>query len=166
MPFAQQVCVTKYDPAFRDATGAYLRDEWTAISDIGTAYDGVVLTLEAYQRVENAYVDAALAFLAEAGVDALTVRDLEHGEGIVPGLRSGATLTLEAAGPALRAMLREATWFRLESADAYVHVGWDYYMYVGVPRACPKAVALAVERGLFVEAISASPYARDEENEG
>ena len=162
MPFAQQFCVTKYDPAYRDANGVYQRDEWTAISDVGTAYDGVVLTLEAYQRVEDAYVDAALAFLAEAGVETLTVRDLEHGAGIVAGLQNGATLTLSQAGPALRAMLREATWFRLDAPDAYVHVGWDYYMYVGVPRVCPAATKLAGVRGLFVEEISASPYARGE----
>jgi hypothetical protein len=27
--------VTKYDPAHRDSTGVYFRDEWTSVSDIG-----------------------------------------------------------------------------------------------------------------------------------
>ncbi len=37
--------------------------------------------------------------------------------------------------------------------------------YVGVPRACPEAAALAGARGPFVEEISASPYARGEEDD-
>ncbi len=152
--------VTKYDPAFRNNVGNYLRDDWTAISDVGDTFDGVVLTRETYDRVEDAYIDAALALLDEAGVRALVVRDLEHGQDIVPGLREGSRLPLAQLGPALRAVLREDSWCRFESDDAYVHVGWDYYMFVGVPRACPKAEALAVSRGLFVEPIERSPYAR------
>src|SRR5262245_6416722 len=70
--------VTKYDPAFRDSTGAYVRDEWTSFSDIGRAFSGVVLTEADYQRAEDAYVTAAVAFLREAGVASVTVAGLEH----------------------------------------------------------------------------------------
>ena len=38
-----------------------------------------------------------------------------------------------ALAGALRDVLREAFWCRFEAADAFIHVGWDYYMYVGVP---------------------------------
>lgn len=60
--------ITKYDPALRSASGAYARKEWTSRSDIGCSFEGVVLTLAAYQRVEDAYVDVALAFLMESGI--------------------------------------------------------------------------------------------------
>ena len=46
--------VTMYDPAHRDASGAYTRDDWTAVSDVGSAFAGVVLTEVEYQRVEDA----------------------------------------------------------------------------------------------------------------
>jgi len=32
--------VTKYDPAWRDASGAYIVDEWTSVTDIGRAFGG------------------------------------------------------------------------------------------------------------------------------
>jgi len=77
--------VTKYDPANRDAQGAYTREEWSAVSDIGHAFAGVVLTEPEYQRVEDAYVLAALAFLQETGVLSLTIAGLEnHAEHPLP----------------------------------------------------------------------------------
>lgn len=59
--------VTKYDPAHRDRHGAYTRDDWISVSDIGRAFAGVVLTETEYRRVEDAYTTAAVAFLREAG---------------------------------------------------------------------------------------------------
>lgn len=32
--------ITKYDPQYRDEMGIYLRDEWTAISQIGDTFEG------------------------------------------------------------------------------------------------------------------------------
>jgi hypothetical protein len=54
-------------------------------------------------------------------------------------------------------MLRGDFWCRLESAGAFVHVGYDYYVYVGVPVESPEAAALARQLGLFVEPFR-SPY--------
>ena len=65
--------VTKYDPVLRDATGAYTSDDWTAVTDIGCAFGGVILTEDEYRRVEQAYVDSALAFIREGRLSSLTV---------------------------------------------------------------------------------------------
>ena len=54
-------------------------------------------------------------------------------------------------------MLREELWCRLESVDGFVHIGWDYYMYIGVPHPCPEAELLAEGLGLYPERI-VSPY--------
>jgi hypothetical protein len=51
--------ITKYNPAFRGEAGASTRDEWTAVSDIGRAFAGAVLTETEYQRVEDAYAATA-----------------------------------------------------------------------------------------------------------
>ena len=40
--------VTKYNPASRDASGAYVADGWTSVTDIGGAFGGVVLTENEY----------------------------------------------------------------------------------------------------------------------
>ncbi|AWM35889.1 hypothetical protein GobsT_63800 [Gemmata obscuriglobus] len=149
--------VTKYDPAHRDSRGAYTRDEWIAVSDIGQAFGGVVLTEAEYRRVEDAYVAAAIAFLREAGVEALSVAGLENHARVPLPFADGSSLGLAEAGGVVRRLLRAEFWCRLEGAGAFVHVGYDYYMYVGVPVACPGAVADARQLGLFPEPFR-SPY--------
>ncbi len=73
-----QYRISKYDPSFRDAEGRYTRDEWIMAGQIGESFDGVVLTREEYQRVEDAYVTVARGFLRESGVASLTVMGLEN----------------------------------------------------------------------------------------
>jgi hypothetical protein len=149
--------VTKYNPAHRDRGGLYTRDEWTAVRDIGQAFGGVVLTEPEYRRVEDAYATAAVAFLREAGVPSLSVAGLENPADIPLPFAEGSSLGLAEVGEVIRRVLREEFWCRLEGAGAFVHLGWDYYMYVGVPRPCAGAAALAEQLGLFVEPFR-SPY--------
>ena len=53
--------ITKYNPAFRDERGVYLKDEWTSVSDVGKSFDGVVLTFKEYREIEDNYVSTALS---------------------------------------------------------------------------------------------------------
>ncbi len=50
--------ITKYNPIFRDNRRVYLKDEWTAYSDIGKTFDGVILTETNYLEIEDSYVAA------------------------------------------------------------------------------------------------------------
>ncbi|HVJ80321.1 MAG TPA: hypothetical protein VNC50_04550 [Planctomycetia bacterium] len=152
--------MTKYDPKLRNPTGAYTRNEWTSFSDVGRSFDGAELTSGEYRRIEDAYVAAAVAFLREAGVPSLTVRTLENARGRPVPFGEGEVLSVELIPDMLRGVLREEFWCRLEAVDAFVHVGWDYYMYVGVPRPCPFARLRAGILGLYVEQF-ASPYRED-----
>jgi len=76
--------VTKYDPRKRDNEGRYLAEEWTRYSQVGQVIAGGALTVEEYSRIETAYIKAAMNFLAECGVDALTIRGLENNAGHRP----------------------------------------------------------------------------------
>ncbi|OWK38485.1 hypothetical protein [Fimbriiglobus ruber] len=143
--------VTKYDPAFRDARGSYTRDEWFSECQVGRVFDGVVLTREEYQRVEGAYVVAVIGFLLEAGVSAMTVVGLENYGNVQLAFGEGNALPLGQIGEVIGQVLRAKFWCRLEGPEAFVHFGYDYYMYVGVPWACPAAKRLARRVGLFVE---------------
>jgi hypothetical protein len=154
--FVNQYRVT-YDPASRDPSGAYTKDEWTSVKDIGRRFEGVILTQEVYEHVEDAYVNAALAFLIEAGLSFLRVEGLENARGQRLAFCEGSVLTLDQVGDVIRRVLREEFWCRLESPDGFVHLGWDYYMYVGVPHSCPKAKERTVELGLYLEEWD-SPY--------
>jgi hypothetical protein len=150
--------VTKYNPAYRREDGRYTRDAWTSRADIGRTFAGQVLTQAAYQQVEDAYISAALAFLREANVTTLAVTGLENHALTPLPFAEGSALDLTTAAAAIRGMLREDFWCRLESEAAFVHIGWDYYMYIHVPHRCPDAVTLAHNLGLFVEPCL-SPYA-------
>jgi hypothetical protein len=152
--------VTKYDPRFRTSSGAYSRDEWISFSDIGRSFGGVELTRDEYQRVEDAYVTAAVGLLREAGVPQLAVRGLENADGLPLLVGEGDVLRLDQIPDVLRRLLRAEFWCRLETADAFVHVGYDYYMYVGLPHPCSEARQQAEHRGLYVEDF-ASPYRGD-----
>ena len=149
--------VTKYDPAFRTGAGKYTRCEWTAFGDVGRSFDGVELTPAEYERVESAYISAAEAFLREAAVPRLYVRSLECHRLPSPPYREGDAVSIERVGDVLRNLLRETYWCKLEADDAYVHVGWDFYLYIGVPRRCLPARLYAERIGLFVEDFE-SPY--------
>ena len=155
-----QYRVTKYDPRFRNASGAFTRDDWTSVSDIGLKFNGVPLTPAAYIRVENAYVSSAISFLTEAGVNSLAIDSLENHrehQATTSTLTDGHDCNLLACADIARLNLRAEIWCRLIADFAFLHFGYDYYMYVGVPFECPNAVKYATEAGLFVEPFD-SPY--------
>jgi hypothetical protein len=153
--------VTKYDPRKRDTEGRYLAEEWIMYSQVGHEIAGCKLTIEEYSRIEAAYVKAAMSLLAECGVDALTIRDLENNTGHRPDsveLREGARISGDSLYEALMGLLREEFWCRLEGeCGSYIHVGWDYYLYMGVPCEPSTSIEAARGDGLFIELFE-SPY--------
>jgi hypothetical protein len=135
-----------------------MRDEWTSFSDIGQSFAGVLLTEREYQRVENAYATVAVAFMQEAGVTSLTVNGMENHACLPLPFSDSAVLGPTEIDSVVCQLLRAEFWCRLESIGGFIHVGYDYYMYLGVSALCPKAEALAHQLGLFVETFK-SPYA-------
>lgn len=153
--------VTRYDPARRDARGAYPANAWTSVADVGGLFDGSQLTMEEYEAVEAAYVEGFAAFARDSEVSQVVVRGLEAGD----GLREGEVVSIDAARTIVRRLLREEVVCRLEAADAgfAVHVGFDLYMYVGSGASCEAAIQRTEALGLFVEPVVASPlWAEDE----
>ena len=148
--------VTKYDPALRGPNDEYHVDDWISFTQIGKPFRGVVLTEQEYKRVERAYIKAALAFLSESGIAALRVEGLEIRQQPLT-FGEGSVLTLEQLPDVIGRILREDLWCRLQADNGFVHFGWDYYMYIGVPRPCPVAEQTASEVGLYVEEF-ASPH--------
>ncbi|WP_196443421.1 ATP-grasp domain-containing protein [Planomonospora sp. ID67723] len=139
--------VSKYDPALRDEQGVFLGDDWTAISEVGEVFGGVVLTRERYEAVEDAYLQAVALLAGESGVERLTVRQPEGA-----ALPEGKNLALEEALEVVRAMLREGTWCRLEDGNRFhVYAGYDYYLHVASSEPCGEAVGRIHRLGLFVE---------------
>jgi small subunit ribosomal protein S1 len=153
MPFWWRV--TRYDPARRDARGAYPVEAWTSVADVGGRFEGVPLTREEYERVETAYVEGFAAFAEDSGVSRVVVRGLEVGD----GLSEGEVVSIDAGRSIVRRLLREEVVCRLEApGDAFaVHIGFDLYMYVGSAEPCDAAIRRAEALGLFVEPVMVSP---------
>lgn len=157
--------VTKYDPALRDERGYYTGDEWTHFAQVGTRCDGALLTMAEYERVESTYLDAALAFVEEAPMPVLFARGVERGESAKPALREGDSISTERLRTVIQGILREEYCCRLEGPGCYIHFCWDYYMFIGAPRDCPKARALAHSLGLFVEECASVLLDADEQDD-
>ena len=159
-----QYRVTKYDPAFRNDSGAYTKDDWTMFRDIGSAFGGAILSKTEYLRVESSYVEAATAFLTEDRSPELKVANLEIRTDLPTVPAEGSLVSWSDFGSVCRSVLREEFWCMLQAEERYVHFGWDYYMYIGVVSPCEKTIEKARALGLFVEEC-ASPIDSDDEAE-
>ena len=119
--------VTKYNPAFRDQWDHYMRAEWIMFKDIGKTYSGVLFTREEYERVEEAYVQAALSFLRESGLSSIRVTGIKNHSKQPIDFDNDSVLPLNRIGEIIRRTLREEIYCRLEGSECFVHFGWDYY---------------------------------------
>jgi hypothetical protein len=147
--------ITKYDPRLRDERGSFRGDDWIAFDQVGESFGGVELTLAEYVRTENAYCAAAAILMQCSGWPALRVRDLQtfmdDRQTIALTYDDGDVVPAIEALDLLRLMLRGFVEGRLDAdSGEYVHVGFDYYMYV---RADADDDALSAIRalGLFPE---------------
>ena len=144
--------ITKYNPKNRNDQGHYLDlEEWTEFSDVGTK-----VSLSDYEKVEKAYISSAMDLISECEPLGLRVISLEDYQGNCT-YKEESTVPQNELEAVLRSLLRGDYWCKLESDNAFVHIGWDYYMYVGVQSASPKTISRTSNRGLYVEEFT-SPY--------
>jgi hypothetical protein len=157
-----QFRLTKYDPSLRDPGGAYLREEWTSFSDVGHTFGGVRFDQDDYLRVEKAYLSALESLIREAGLKGLELRELESAskKPLPSFIVSGRILSIAECIKFAKLALREQLWGKLVLPGiAYVHFGWDFYVYVGLPKCRSETVERIQSTGLFVEHFR-SPYLR------
>lgn len=144
--------ITKYNPKNRNDQGHYLDlEEWTEYSDVGEK-----VSLDDYEKVEAAYISSALDLVSECEPNGLRVVSLEDYQSKCP-FKENDNVAQKDMEAVIRSLLRGEYWCKLESDHAFVHVGWDYYMYVGVQAASSQSISRATERGLYVEEFI-SPY--------
>lgn len=147
--------ITKYDPIRRNSHGHYLHDEWTEFSDVGAS-----VSLEDYERVENAYINAALNFASSWGSTEISVSGLEDYQNRCQ-FKDGQRIQLSDIPSILRSLLRCEFWCRLEASEGFLHVGRDFYMYAGSTQTSEELLTANHGSGLFIEKII-SPYHNEE----
>lgn len=151
----KQYRVTKHNPKYRNSDGSYSRNEWTSYNDIGD-----IVSKEDYETTENSYIESAINFLEEQNISKLKITYLENQENYNEpniALETGTKLNKHQLKEVLKSILREKYWAKLESNNSFIHLGWDYYMYIGVPNEPRQAKNLAESKGLYVEEFI-SPY--------
>lgn len=170
--YLHQWRITKYNPTLRDEDGTYLlKDEWTSCSDIGKLSSGKEFTLDEYLKTEQAYVNAVMAFMAEEEIRYLRVvqlnqHEMDEEEKQSPLYKEFTDIIIqedmavmkEDIPTLLRMLLREYIHCQLLHKDNFfIHIGYDYYMYIGSTNPSLKGIAVTKELGLFVEEME-SPY--------
>lgn len=173
--------ITKYNPNFRDARGAYLREDWTSLYDIEKIYNQEVFTITEYSRVEEMYVEAIIYFLDSLALDSVQIIDLYRNKDKLVVKTKYASLYTEKMFELYRTVcdeqfvgkdevvilsklaLREDLGLKFYfNKDIFVHFGYDYYMYIGTNQRCSKVVEFITRLGLFIE-YWISPYHQEEE---
>jgi hypothetical protein len=156
--------ITKYDPAYRDLQGRYLRDEWTSYNDVGKNFVDGILSYGAYVKVENAYLCTIIMFMECNSVYRLRIKNMERHTSVsqLPNnkdlyLKNNMYLDRPDVIKVSRLILREQMWCKLEANNMYIHFGYDYYMYIGTDKPCNSMYEKVLQYGLFVE-LCPSPY--------
>ena len=161
--------ISKYDPKYRKPDGTYGRHEWTSFSDIGKEFENKQLDYESYLQAEDGYVDAVVAFFQVARVNRLVIdevevsselqsiaKSLDYEPSLLPELKVGATVHEDTFPAIVRLSLREGVWCKLSGdSRAYLHFGYDYYVYVGSDAINESDWSLPT--GIYAEP-HASPY--------
>lgn len=157
--------VTKYDPAFRNEKGWYLKDDWTAYSDINREYNKETLTLDKYLEVENQYMQAIIQFMKCNKVTAFQVtritRNFDPAEdpnssqdmiNIYKNIKNRSFVSEEELKNVCKLILRRYLWCLLRNdKNMEVRFSHDYYMFIVSKSMCKKAISNIEKSGLFVE---------------
>lgn len=160
--------ITKYDPLYRGDQGVYTKEDWVGLYQIGKVFNGKELDVAEYIISENKYVAAALKFIEESKFDLVKLNNwhginevhdqIPDGLMINRGFEDGQLIDKNDIDLVLRMLLRGIAYAKLEVSNVfYIHIGWDYYMYIGTNVDTPEAVEYAKSLGLFVESRD-SPY--------
>lgn len=159
--------ITKYNPKYRDSHGTYFKNEWTSFSDIGNKFEGNIITLEDYLKIENAYVAAIILFMECLCIENFLIVNLEKNmppknnsslmRDTYSNLQNEQLITKKEIVIVAKLILRENLWCKFEANGMYVHFGYDYYMYIGSKKQCKDTISQIKKSGLFVEQYK-SPY--------
>ncbi|TXC92742.1 hypothetical protein FS935_00615 [Metabacillus litoralis] len=149
--------ISKYNPLNRDENGFYKdTNEWTSYSDFDAKIDK-----SEYFETEQKYIDSIFYFIEDLGLEAVYLSDFEGEmddiEHILP-IRSNQELSVQEIKEIAMLTLREVVWCKMTlQGKFFVHFGYDYYMYIGAYKDCPKARMKIEKSGLFVKNYT-SPY--------
>ncbi|MEH3068180.1 MAG: hypothetical protein PGN15_09055 [Aeromicrobium erythreum] len=122
------------------------------MADVGSRFNGIVLSDEEYVRVENTYIAAVVRFSVATSASLFRVVFMGSQDANF-ALSAGQLVVRSDVGPIVRGNLRGELDCALEAVNGRLQIafGYDLYMYVGADIPCERAVAGAEEDGLWLE---------------
>lgn len=157
--------IVKYNPQFYDASGVYIKDEWSSISDIGKTFPDGILSLEEYLSIEDRYVNVVECLMEHLNIRYLTIGGLEIktddeslrlSDDMIKlrnAIHVGSRLNINKCGLFIRMALRESIWGILvnERRDVQVSFGYDYYMHIHARINREYLKDIVICNGLFMD---------------
>jgi hypothetical protein len=144
----------------------FLREDWTACTDIGRPTPRGTLDKQEYLRVEGLYVDAVAALARTVEPDLLQVHDVEFWDTASDRLTNlgladvlggsaapaeGEAVTGNRLDNLVRRCLREVTWLELMVAPKLlIHFGYDMRLVVASSNPLTGPLEKIRSCGLFV----------------
>lgn len=166
--------ITKYNPEFRSKRDGrtYLKDEWTAISDIGRSFEGIILKSEEYKKAEDSYVASVQIIMKYMKINYIVVDDIRRSSkeffnnqiknrmsfysekllALYNDVQNKDKLDMTKTSDFCRLQLREDI-----GADMFyprrlkIFIGYDYIMSVHTSISLTKIIPKIEELNLFVE---------------
>jgi hypothetical protein len=168
--------ISKYNPELKDNSGRYLKEDWTAISDIGKSFDGKVLSSEDYLEMEDKYIKAVYEILDFCNLKSLNVQDVRksfkydrfielinerkivYNEDLLKlynSLESIKILPYQEIGLFCRLLLREDIGAKVSyPRKLKIFICYDYLLGIHSNRSIEKVIPRIKDLGLFVEELS------------
>lgn len=158
--------VTRYDPDLRNEHGHWQLHDWTNACEIGRTFtDGGLLTASYYESIESYIVEAIIRMAEEAGLESLTVANLDVGgykrfgwiDSIFFPVQIGDRISLNDAAALYRLHFRGSLNCYLDISFEDVDTGfywqssYDGYTHVGTPNSCEKTREWARDKPVFIE---------------
>ncbi|MGG0658289.1 hypothetical protein [Rummeliibacillus pycnus] len=153
-----------------------MKEDWTAISDIGKVFNGKELTIESYKKTEDSYISVIRLIMEYLNVPYLTVTDvirsfpLEMFKNLISDYhelyskemieyysseKNNDTLEKEYIDVFCRLLLREDIGSKIfYNRKMKIFIGYDYLMSIHTSKSLDSMISLIEELGLYVEDFS------------
>lgn len=165
--------IVKYSPQNYDSNGVYTADEWTSMWDVGRKFDGKLLTLEEYLRVEQRYVSVILSIMKATNCKYMTIQYLEADKKYItsciksskfydidcdllksmPLLEEKRRIHISKITDIIRLSLREYIYVVLRNKEHKLQVqfGYDYYLNVSCSLNGETLKNIVCREGLYLD---------------
>jgi hypothetical protein len=145
------------------------KTQWTSVSDV-VEENNFEETFDLYKNTEDKYINIFKKLLNKNNITKMNIYDLEKNGNNAKGIynklfdrkylykiKNGDEYSIKDIFEIIRLCLREIIWCKIVWEDIYIHIGYDYYTYIGGLEISDKIIKEELENGITIEEYR-SPY--------